>query len=337
MNEKRVKGVTLTILTESPVPLSYDQGYGNYTPIKKEQYREKIHAKTSIATITYDLRRMLHQEYGWNLSNIVFGKKGNIYPSIKKNVGCVDENGLETDVFGYLIPLKDKGSISKASPLRIIPFRSLNPYKGSTQLITNRGFLSSEFGRKYYDEKEENEVPRDENFPTSQALAIEETLSDYYVYTITLELDRIGVVEVEDGKLLLPEERKFMSKELREKAVKDILDAITVFTRNIKHSSVLLKPLAVIGGAFDKVVPFFLDDVDYNADSGEINLEGVIETIESYSLKESNTILAINDRLKISNKKELNKFNLSKYPVKEIKNLADRLEIGEDNMWYLKE
>ncbi len=88
-------------------------------------------------------------------------------------------------------------------------------------------------------------------------MAIEETLSDYYVYTITLELDRIGVVEVEDGKLLLPEERKFMSKELREKAVKDILDAITVFTRNIKHSSVLLKPLAVMGGAFDKVVPFF--------------------------------------------------------------------------------
>lgn len=123
-------------------------------------------------------------------------------------------------------------------------------------MITNRGFLSSEFGRKYYDEKEESEVPRDENFPTTQALAIEETLSDYYVYTITLELDRIGVVEVEDGKLLLPEERKFMSKELREKAVKDILDAITVFTRNIKHSSVLLKPLAVIGGAFDKVVPF---------------------------------------------------------------------------------
>lgn len=47
----------------------------------------------------------------------------------------------------------------------------------------------------------------------------------------------------------------------------------------------------------------FWDDVDYNADSGEINLEGVIETIESYSLKESNTILAINDKLKISNKR----------------------------------
>lgn len=31
--------------------------------------------QTSIATITYDLRRMLHQEYGWNLSNIIFGKK----------------------------------------------------------------------------------------------------------------------------------------------------------------------------------------------------------------------------------------------------------------------
>ncbi len=74
MNEKRVKGVTLTILTESPVPLSYDQGYGNYTPIKKNNI-EKNTCKTSIATITYDLRRMLHQEYGWNLSNIILEKR----------------------------------------------------------------------------------------------------------------------------------------------------------------------------------------------------------------------------------------------------------------------
>lgn len=152
-----------------------------------------------------------------------------------------------------------------------------------------------------------------------------------------MEFDRIGVVEVEDGKLFLLEERKFMSKELREKVVKDILDVIIVFIRNIKYLLVLLKLFVVMGGVFDKVVLFFWDDVDYNVDSGEINLEGVIEIIESYSFKESNIIFVINDRLKIFNKKELNKFNLSKYFVKEIKNLVDRLEIGEDNMWYLKE
>ncbi|EQG76742.1 hypothetical protein Q0Y04_17270 [Clostridioides difficile] len=45
MNEKRVKGVTLTILTESPVPLSYDQGYGNYTPIKKNNIEKKYMQK----------------------------------------------------------------------------------------------------------------------------------------------------------------------------------------------------------------------------------------------------------------------------------------------------
>lgn len=334
---KRVKGITLTILTESPVPLSYDQGYGNYTPIKKEQYKNKIYAKTSIATITYDLRRILHKYYNWTLSDIVLNKKSsgevkNLYSSLN-NIESTEMNGLETDIFGYFLPAEGKGSLTKVSPLRIIPFRSLNAFKSTTQLITNRGFLENELGRKYYD-KDNNEIIRDDKFPTTQALAVEEVMGDYYVYTVTLELDRIGVVEVENGSLLLPEDRKYMSKELREKAVKDILDAITVYTRNIKHSSVLLKPLAVFGGAFDKVVPFFWDDVVYNENNDSINLNSVINTIQSYELEKEELIFSVDERIKTYSSTD---FEVNKYPVKAIKELADKLEVGEDNYWYIKE
>lgn len=335
---KRVRGITLTILTESPVPLSYDQGYGNYTPIKKEQYKNKVHAKTSIATITYDLRRILHKYYNWTLSDIVLNKnsKGevtNLYSSLS-NIESTEMNGLETDIFGYFVPSKGKGSLTKVSPLRIIPFRSLNPFKSTTQLITNRGFLESELGRKYYD-TDNNEILRDDSFPTTQALAVEEVMGDYYVYTITLELDRIGVVEVENGKMLLPEDRKYMTKSIREKGVKDILDAITIFTRNIKHSSVLLKPLAVFGGAFDKVVPFFWDDVLYNEDNNSINLMPAVKTVDAYGLEDEYLIFSVDERLKTFG---ITDFKVDSNPVKAIKSLADKLEVNEkDNCWYIKD
>lgn len=333
---KRVKGLTLTILTESPVPLSYDQGYGNYTPIKKEQYKNKIHAKTSVATVTYDLRRILHQNYGWTLSDIVLNKntKGevtNLYAG-SKSIESVDEYGLESDVFGYFVPNKGKASLTKVSPLRIIPFRSLNPYNSTTQLITNKGFLEGDLARRYYDNSGE-EILRDGNFPSAQALAIEEVMADYYIYTVTLELDRIGVVEVEGGKILLPEERKYMNKNIREKAVSDILDALTIFTRNIRHSSILLKPLVVIGGAFDKVVPFFWNDVVYNNENNSIDLKSVIDTIDSYELQAEGLIFSVDERI---NALGIDGYNADKYPVKAIKNLAKKLKVGEDNMWYLK-
>lgn len=332
---KNIKCITLTVLTESPFPLSYDQGFGNYSPIKKIQYKNGVHASTSVGTFTYELRRILHKDFGWNLSGIVLNKNGkgevkNLYSSLN-NVERTDEYGLETDIFGFMIPDK---ALSKVSPLRIIPFLSLNKYKGSTQLITNRGFLDRNFERNYYD-NEGNEIARDENFPTTQALATEEVMGDYYVYTITIELDRIGVVEVEKGKYLLPEERKYMSKELREKAVKDIVMAITLLRREIKHGQVLLKPLAVFGGAFDMVVPYFWNDVEYDDENNAIKLDSVAQTVESYELDKNGLILAVDNRVKC--KRSNDAMDVSNAPVKAIKELMSRIEVGDDNMWYLKE
>ncbi|KYH34080.1 hypothetical protein CLTEP_19800 [Clostridium tepidiprofundi DSM 19306] len=337
IKQKVVKSVTVTILTESSVALSNDQGFGNYTPIKKCYMSDGPHAITSVGTMTYEIRKQLG-ERGWNLSGIILntnkkGKVTNIYPCID-NIECSEENGLETDVFGFLVPDKQ---LSKTSPLRIIPPKSVHIYKNDTQLITNKGFLNKDFRRNYY--TKENEKYPEDKFPQTQALASEEIFGDYYVYTITIELDRLGVLEVKDGKYLAPDERIYMDKKLREKALRDILDVIVNLTRTIKHQTVHLKPLAVFGGAFESVIPYFWNDIEMDKHNVLI-LDNVLETIESYNLDKDNYIAVYSGRMNTGfrNAKIYDEENkiLEGYPAKLLRELGEKLFVGEDDKWYLK-
>ncbi len=190
---KKVSGITLTIVTESPIALSNDQGFGNYTPIKKYFFKDGIHAMTSVATFTYELRKCLFENFGWELSDITV-KKSNLFYN---DVESTERKNLEADVFGFLLPDQQ---VSKTSPLRVIPFTSMSTYKNDTQLLTNRGFLNPDLARRRFTEAGEEIAV--ENVPSTQALANEEVFGDYYTYTLTIELDRIGVVEVKkvEGK-----------------------------------------------------------------------------------------------------------------------------------------
>lgn len=337
MSKKKVRCLTFTILTESPVALSNDQGFGNYTPIKKYFYKNGQHAMTSVATFTYELKKKLVEDYNWQLSDIVLKKSKSKSKSdneseeskiTSSHIRAIDiekasEKKFEADVFGYLIP---GAEMSKTSPLRIIPFISLNRFKNDTQLITNRGNFDISLKRKYYDDSD-NEVPITD-IPRTQALANEEVFGDYYAYTITLELDRIGVNEVNNGKLLLPENRTFIEKDLRLQIVRDLIDAVANLTRDIKHQKVLLKPLAVFGGAFENVVPYFWNDIEFI--NGKLNLSLIKNTIESYSLEKDRLLLSVNE--KIFKYGDLSVLNL---PPKDMVNLTKKLYIDKDNKWYL--
>ncbi|MGL5616482.1 MAG: DevR family CRISPR-associated autoregulator [Sarcina sp.] len=345
MKKRLVNAITATILVSSQIPLSYDESEGNITVIKKIPFKEKEVPVTSIGTVTYELRKSLRENCNWTLDSIVLNKSGdkikNIYSKLS-NVESLEENGLESEVMGYFIPSSGKDTISKTSPLRIIPFRGLDSFPGTTQIITNRGMLDINDGREYFTPEGEK-IEIDEKFPTSQAFVYEEIVAGYYVYTVTIELNRIGVKEIKDGKVVAPEQREYMSKELREKAVKDILEVLTIFTRRIKHSTVLLKPLLVVGGAYEKVIPFFCEDIDYEKNTKKITLEYIKETIEAYNLEEE-TIVAIDKRVEIAEKKSEDdkvknplKIDVKKSPVQAIKKLADSLVVGEDNRWYVIE
>lgn len=344
---KRVRSITFTILTESPVALSNDQGTGgNFTPIKKYFYKDGQHAMTSVATITYELRKKLYTDYGWQLNDLVIKKSNS---KIKNG----DVSNEEADVFGFLIP---DSQLSKTSPLRIIPFISVNSFKNDTQLITNRGLFNQELNRNFYDEKEN--LLTDDKIPKTQALANEEIFGDYYYYTVTLELDRIGRCEInEQGKYLPPEKYSYRDNEFRKKIIKDIISALTELTRNIKHQTVHLKPLAVYGGIFEKVIPYFWNDVRFV--SGRMDLKTFYTTVNDYKLYENGCILAgIDNRItvkELNNKLQENIEDLKSKnpnyltneelqeitPVSAMKKVEDLIDKGKltikDKFWYLED
>lgn len=136
--KQRVKSITVTILTESPIALSNDQGTGTtYTPIKKYSFKDGLHAMTSVGTVTYEIKKKGFTDYNWKLNDLVVKDKNSKFKESEINY-------LEPDLFGFLIPDKQ---INKTSPLRIIPFVSINNFKNDTQLITNKGYFDRSLGK----------------------------------------------------------------------------------------------------------------------------------------------------------------------------------------------
>jgi CRISPR-associated protein Cst2 len=75
---------------------------------------------------------------------------------------------------------------------------------------------------------------------------LEQHLS-FYTYTVTIDLDKIGI----DGDIIL-------DKTKRAKRVNQLLEIIKVLNREIKGRVENLSPLFVIGGIYDIKNPFFM-------------------------------------------------------------------------------
>jgi len=372
MSKKRIKSLTLTILTDSNVALSNDMGNGgNYTPVKKMTYKGRTHLFCSVGTMTYELRRHLHKDAGWKMFDVVLnkdskGKIKNVFNKTREDNCCEKEEcknewiGNEADLFGYLLP---GDQISRTAPLKIIPMISLGKYHSDTQTITNRGFFNSENGRTYFG-KDGKEMKYDE-VPNTQALASEEIMGDWYRYTITVELDRIGRIETEIQKkaakkgkktetnpeseteleskdtvvYLAPNNFNYKDAVIRKKMITDLLEVICNLSRTIKNQNPPLKPKAVFGGLFDRVVPYFATDIEMKDGKLALNLPKM--TIDTYKLAEKGKLIkavAPSPAVEVWAEKD---FTPADNPVKEILDLADfitkNVKIDEDNLWYIEE
>src|SRR5690606_20772199 len=86
-------------------------------------------------------------------------------------------------------------------------------------------------------------------------------------YTITIDLDRIGV----DGEIVL-------SHETRAKRVKELLTILNLLNRNIRGRQENLSPLFVIGGIYEIANPFFYGRIRLDQQSNDYALH--TETLE---------------------------------------------------------
>ena len=226
------KGLTFTaiFLAESA---NYGEGIGNVATLKKiSRNRGEQYTYISRQAIRYNIVEQL----GENKANVKAEGSGD-----KKVVQFSAETTIkdypELDFFGYMKTIKGDNSKNRSAIVRLSNAVSLETFKGDLEFLTNKGLV--------------DRIDRDEKvFPN---IAQAEIHKSYYKYTVTIDLDKIGIDELDEIEI---------KKEEKARRVNKLLDTISLLYRDIRGRREDLKPLFIIGGVYDIKNPFFENVVD---------------------------------------------------------------------------
>ena len=226
------KGLTFTaiFLAESA---NYGEGIGNVATLKKiSRNRGEQYTYISRQAIRYNIVEQL----GESKANVKAEGSGD-----KKVVQFSAETTIkdypELDFFGYMKTVKGDNSKNRSAIVRLSNAVSLETFKGDLEFLTNKGLV--------------DRIDRNEKvFPN---IAQAEIHKSYYKYTVTIDLDKIGIDEL-DGIEIENEEKA--------RRVNKLLDTISLLYRDIRGRREDLKPLFIIGGVYDIKNPFFENVVD---------------------------------------------------------------------------
>lgn len=212
--------ITIVFLAESA---NYGEGIGNISSLKKMSRGDyQQYSYISRQALRYSLINQLD----WDNTG-VDGKSG----VVQFEPSATIEEYPEIDLFGYMkTTAKNEDSKGGASTRRAVARLSnaisLEPYQGDLDFLTNIGLAK----RKELE----------------NGIAQSEIHRSYYSYTITIDLEKVGV----DGNIVLSQEEKI-------KRVQTLLDGIQYLYRDIKGRRENLSPLFIIGGRYEVGLPFF--------------------------------------------------------------------------------
>lgn len=213
------KGLMLSMIFEAE-SANYGEGIGNVASLKKlargagEQY-----TYISRQAIRYNIIQQLGEEQTPTRVDkkvVQFAPEATIkdYPEI--------------DFFGYMKTEKGEDSKTRSAVVRLSNAISLETFKGDLDFLTNKGLA---------DRTEEMK---------GMNIAQSEIHKSYYRYTITADLEQIGI----DDEIELDNKEKA-------RRVNKLLDTIALLYRDIRGRREDLKPLFAIGGVYDVKNPIF--------------------------------------------------------------------------------
>ncbi|UHA72660.1 type I-B CRISPR-associated protein Cas7/Cst2/DevR [Paenibacillus sp. 481] len=222
------RALTFTAIFQAQ-SLNYGEGIGNISELKKfHRGNGDIHTFASRQSVRYDIVRMGNELFGWNLDT-VDNSKGVV--QFRKDVTIADS--VEMDLFGYL--KTDKESQKRPAVARLSHAIALEPYKGDMEFLNNMGLAQRGNGNES---------------KMSTSLANIEQHHSYYSYTMTIDLQRVGI----DGNVELSAQDRF-------ERVAQLLEILKVLYRDIRGRRENLSPLFIVGGTYEVSNPFFLGRV----------------------------------------------------------------------------
>jgi CRISPR-associated protein Cst2 len=253
------KGLTITMvfLAESA---NYGESLGNVTTLKKmtrgngDQY-----TYISRQAIRYNIIEQL----GEPLAALSAEGSGS------KQVIQFDKNAMidqypEIDFFGYMKTAKGDNALTRSAKVRLSNAISLETFKGDTDFLTNMGLAKRL--RESGDTKAQNSI------------AQSEIHRSFYRYTITMDLDQIGVDTNADIKL---------DDNERSRRVQKLLETIQYLYRDIRGRREDLQPLFLIGGLYDRMNPLFENIVTIS--KNRIDVEKINDAL-SEKVKEATVV-----------------------------------------------
>lgn len=249
------EGLTLTMifLAESA---NYGEGVGNISTLKKMSsgnYQQFSYISRQA------MRYNIIQQLKWD-NTPVDGKSG----VVQFDPGAYIDQYPEIDLFGYMKTVgKDDqskgGAFTRSAVARLSNAISLEPYQNDMEFLTNMG-LAKRNGLE-------------------NGIAQSEIHRSYYTYTVSIDLDRVGV----DGEINIPSSEKA-------DRVKKLLDALQYLYRDIKGRRENLSPVFVIGGRYERKNPFFENRI--KVENNRLKIQMLKDILED-SRVESNTFVGV--------------------------------------------
>jgi len=234
--------ITMIFLAESA---NYGEGVGNITTLKK-MTRGNFEQYSYISRQA--MRYSLINQMKWD-NTPVDGKSGVVQFAPSATI----KEYPEIDLFGYMKTVsKDDsnkgGAATRSAVARLSNAIALEPYQSDLEFLTNMGLAKR------------NDL--------ENSIAQSEIHRSYYTYSLTIDLERVGI----DGDIEVSQQEKA-------ERVKVLLDAIQYLYRDIKGRRENLSPLFIVGGRYNRKNPFFENRM--RVEKNRINADTILEIMEA--------------------------------------------------------
>ena len=196
------------------------------------------------------------------------------------------ENYPEIDFFGYMKTGKNSvngSSNTRNAVVRLSNAIALESYNSDLDFLTNMA-LAKRGGM-------------------DNAIAQSEIHKSYYAYTVTIDLDKVGIDEIIKDKENNKDKHEIDNKE-KAKRVKELLKVLKTLYRDIRGRRENLSPIFIIGGVYNIKNPFFENRLKVNKNNLEIKT--ITDVLDLDTEIKNNTICGLVDSM-FSNTEEIKK------------------------------
>ena len=217
------KGLTISMIFQAE-SANYGSGYSNLSVLKKMMRGDlKEYSYISRQAIRYNIIKELE----WD--NTPVEAMGSANATVVQFAPTATiKDYPEIDLFGYMKTAKgqDGGATTRNAVVRLSNAIALEPFEGNSDYLTNMG-LAKRKG-------------------INNNIAESEIQLSYYAYTITIDLDKVGI----DGNIQIDNDEKA-------RRVNALLDVVEYLYRDIRGRRETLAPIFIIGGVYERKNPFF--------------------------------------------------------------------------------